>query len=150
MLVPFVREVPAAFPAALATTLALALAGCYASHAREVSVDPDACAPLGRHTVVQRVTRATAGCGMIGGVGDLDVSIPPTEDTFRGAGAIDIAMTGPCRWDVHAESAIPDFSSVVDGTIDTSDGTVRGTFDVVVVGLAGTPCETTMEWTERE
>lgn len=144
------RSHAAARSVALVLGVTIGVAGCYASHAREVPVDPDACAPVGRHTVAERVTRTTAGCGMVGSIGDLDVSIPPTEATFRGAGAIDIVMTGPCRWDVHAESAIPDLSSVLDGTIDTSDGTVRGTFDVVVVGIAGTSCESTLEWTERE
>ena len=86
---------------------------------------------------------------MIGTTGDLDVSIPPTEDTFMGAGRVEITPSGRCRWDVHAETAIPDFSSTLDGTIDTSDGSVRGTFTVTVVGIAGTPCTAAIEWSER-
>lgn len=125
--------------------LSMLTPGCYDSHVR---VDPDRCASVGTHTVRQSIVTADPGCGMIGSVGSLPVTIPPSESTFMGAGDVEIVMTGPCTWSVHAETLIPDLSSVVDGTIDTSDGTVRGSFSIESTGFTGVTCHTTLAWSE--
>lgn len=124
----------------------LVIPGCYESHVR---VDPERCAPDGAYTVVQTVTGAAPGCGVLGRVGELVVAIPPTPATFVGATTVDFTPLGPCTWAVHTETLIPDASSVVDGTIDWSDGTVRGSFEVTFSGFAGPVCSATLEWEER-
>jgi hypothetical protein len=120
--------------------------GCYESHVR---VEPDRCAPDGTHTVIQRVVDASPGCGMIGEVGALAVTLPPVaDDIFLGADDPSVTPIEPCLWAAHAETLIPDASSVTDGTIDTRDGTLRGTFHVSFSGIAGVVCELTLEWEE--
>jgi hypothetical protein len=132
--------------AALGAISVLALApGCYDSHVR---VDPSRCAPLGTHTVTQTIIASDPGCGMVGPVGTLPVTIPLTEATFMGAGDVEVVMTGPCTWTVHAETLIPDFSSELDGTVDTSDGTVRGSFSISVSGFTGMVCRSQLTWSE--
>ncbi len=119
--------------------------GCYASHE---AVDVARCAPHGVHMVTTEVTSSSGECGL-GGVGGLsEVTIPPTAEGFFGTPDVgEVVMVGPCRWEVHAEQAMPDLSSTIDGWIDTSDGTVRGSFDIELSGFAGV-CTATFVWTE--
>jgi hypothetical protein len=132
--------------ARLLTVLIAALStGCYASHER---VDVALCAPPGVHSVESQVM-STEECGLIGS-GPMDVTIPPTAEMFFGTpGVGEVVEVGPCRWEVHGTEASPDLSFSVDGFIDTSDGTVRGEFDVEVTGIGGL-CVAHLEWTEVE
>jgi len=119
--------------------------GCYARHEPE---DPALCAPEGVHTVMVQVA-STADCGLLG-AGPLEVTIPPTPETIFGGRPVgEVVQTGPCRWAVSGSEAVPDLAFSIDGVIDTSDGTVRGDFDVEVSGIAGL-CTAQLEWTETD
>jgi hypothetical protein len=125
--------------------LVLILAGCYARHER---VDPALCAPEGVHTVRIEAT-STADCGLLGS-GPTEVTIPPTAETIFGGRPVgEVVQVGPCRWEVSGSEAVPDLSFSIDGVIDTSDGTVRGDFDVEISGIAGL-CMAELEWIEAE
>ncbi len=129
------------------TLSAFALTGCYASHE---AIDEARCAPAGTHTVMTEIVSSSGGCGIGDPGGPLEVRIPPSaEELFPGTDTHEVVMVGPCRWEVHAASAAVDFSTRIDGFIDTSDGTVRGAFDLEVSGFAG-DCTATLAWTEPD
>ena len=124
--------------------IAALAAGCYAHHGPE---DPALCAPEGVHTVLATTT-STEECGLIGS-GPTEVTIPPMAETVLGTWMAEVVQVGPCRWEVSGSQALPDLSFSIDGVIDTSDGTVRGDFDVEVSSVAGL-CTVQLDWIETE